>query len=67
MDVLDMVEEWLKANEFDGLCSDMECACVIGALNPCGEMRAGCTAGYKVPCDCGDHDWHIVSEKPAGR
>ena len=67
MNALDIVAEWLEKNDFDGLCGDMECACVVGDLNPCGEMKANCIPGYKVDCDCGDHDWHIVTEKPVGR
>lgn len=59
-DVHDIVMEYLERHGFDGLYDlDGECACEIDDLAPCGEFSACCAAGYKYPCDCGDHDFHI--------
>jgi hypothetical protein len=63
--VIDIVREYLKANGYDGLWIEDECGCEIEDLAPCGEMRLGCQAGYKVKCvpgQCpadGDCEWHI--------
>lgn len=61
MDVLSIVEKYLRDNKLDGLCNgDAECACELGDLAPCGEIYSECTAGKKTPCDCGDgHAFHI--------
>lgn len=68
--VLDVVRERLVADGYDGLCADGgECACLVGDLMPCGEMRHDCLPGHKGPClpeDCGadgNCDWHIVPDK----
>jgi hypothetical protein len=74
-DVEDIVSDWLKANGYDGLWSDGDCACLVGDLAPCnidGGIPRDCTAGYKAPCtDTCDHeevgDWHIQTAKPEGR
>lgn len=62
--VIAMVQAHLKANGFDGLYSDDgECACLTDDLAPCGEIGGSCSAGYKQRCDCGDHDFHVGSER----
>lgn len=64
MDVKDIVKKYLEENGFHGLYEpDNECACESRDLFPCGENPQYCIAGYKVPCDCGDHDFHISAEK----
>ena len=68
MTVLEIVEKHLRDNGFDGLYSDRECACLLGDLEPCGEVRSCCSAGYRVDgCDpdCGQGcGFHVVSKKP---
>ena len=64
MDVQDIVDEWLKANGYSGLYCPGECACKVGNLFPCGYSSNDCYAGYEIPCDCGDHDFHIGPTKP---
>lgn len=59
LDVLEIVEAYLRATGQDGLYQPKECACALGDLAPCGEIRADCIAGHQGPCDCGDHDFHI--------
>lgn len=60
--VLQIVEDRLRADGFDGLTHcDGECACLIADLAPCGEIGGNCEAGYRVPCECGDHDYHIAT------
>lgn len=60
--VLEIVQAGLIANGYDGLCNpDEGCECEVCDLAPCGEISGECTAGWKVPCSCGDHDWHISS------
>lgn len=64
--VLQIVESHLRANGYDGLVSDdRECACLVSDLAPCSEMMETCVAGYRVPCDCGDHDYHVGPQPPA--
>lgn len=64
MNVQEIVASYLREHGYDGLFNEeAECACELGDLNACGELGAGCEAGYRVPCTCGDHDWHIVSSK----
>lgn len=72
MNVRQIVEQWLRANGYDGL-SGLDCCCEVNDLMPCGEYVDGCEAGYKVPCpgaeDCaadGDCPWHINTSKPKG-
>jgi hypothetical protein len=64
MDVYDGIEFFIGENRehYDGLCNE-DCACDFENLVPCGDMRGDCTLGYQVPCDCGDHDFHIVAGK----
>ncbi len=60
MDVQAIVKKYLEENGFDGLYEPGECACEINDLFPCGEgSLVHCKPGYKGPCDCGDHDFHI--------
>jgi len=63
LDVLNIVRKYIEENDFDGLHNDAECACESPDLAPCGAIGENCTVGYKVPCDCGDHDWHISPNK----
>ena len=66
LNVLQIVEERLRADGYDGLTHcDGECGCLISDLAPCGDMLDTCEAGYRVPCECGDHDYHIATERPA--
>jgi hypothetical protein len=65
MTVRDILVKWLTANGYDGLYDeDGECACAVDDLCPCDSEVLWCQPGYKRPCDCGDHDWHIGAEKP---
>ncbi len=53
--VRDILRDWLKANGYDGLYHDVDCACLIDDLAPCGGDCMGCHVGYKHPCrpeDC---------------
>jgi hypothetical protein len=71
MTVLTIVEEYLGAHGYDGLFNVKEgvppfnddgyntCSCELRDLYPCGAINGNCQPGYKVPCNCGDHDWHI--------
>uniref|UniRef100_A0A6H1ZHK9 Uncharacterized protein n=1 Tax=viral metagenome TaxID=1070528 RepID=A0A6H1ZHK9_9ZZZZ len=67
MEVSQIVEQYLKANGYDGLVSFAgECSCRIGDLMPCDyDCIANCEAGYKVPCTCGEGcEFHIATKKP---
>ena len=65
MNVMEIIKDWLMKNNYDGLFSDGECACVIRDLMPCCEYSSiHCEPGYKLPCDCGEHDYHIGPHKP---
>lgn len=64
MNVFDMTKEWLKAHGYDGLYNtDGGCACLLADLAPCDELCEECEAGYRVACDCGDHDYHVAAER----
>ncbi len=73
MTIKEIVDQYLKANGYDGLVDFMGgCSCNLDdGLMPCDlDCIAGCSAGYKVPCNpetCqadGDCKWHIAEEKP---
>lgn len=46
MEIIEIVEIHLSEKGYGGLYSD-ECACVVGDLAPCGEMKSDCRAGYR--------------------
>jgi hypothetical protein len=66
MRVIDMITQYLNEHGYDGLFNARDdCACKTGEIEPCGSVNTEqCRAGYCAPCDCGDHDYHIVAEKP---
>ena len=48
--VKNIVIEYLKHHGFDGLLSPRgDCGCVLDNLAPCGGIKKGCQAAYKVP------------------
>lgn len=64
--VRDIVKKYLEDNGFGGLQDYAECACDLDDLMPhifCDHNPVGCTPGYKSPCDCGEHDYHIGSKE----
>ena len=67
MNVKEILKKHLKDNGFDGLyCED--CGCDMNDFLP-GDMcpLPECEPGYKVECDCGDHDWHIHHDNPKNK
>lgn len=67
MTVKEIVINYLKENNFDGLFDEDHCACLLEDLIPCNNDFLDCEAGYKVPCDgtCydGHCDFHVASKK----
>jgi hypothetical protein len=64
MTTREMIAEWLRAHGYDGLCCD-ECGCLVDNIAPC-ELWGNafeCKPGYRCPCDCGEHDWHVGEAK----
>lgn len=61
--VIEIIQEYLKAHGFDGLCND-DCGCGARDLSPGNCLTDDCQAAYEVPCDCGDHDCHMVTTRP---
>jgi len=59
MTVKEIVRQYLVAHGLDGLAYD-ECGCRVDDLMPCDTPCDACEVGKLGPCDCGDHDWHIV-------
>lgn len=50
-----------KHPEYQGLYNpDDDCACGPDDFIPCSSDPLNCCFGVQVPCDCGDHDFHIV-------
>jgi len=69
--VQNIVVAWLREHEYDGLyCAipHSSCACQLENIMPCSCYMVVCRPGYYQPCppECGEHDWHIGPEKPAG-
>jgi hypothetical protein len=64
MNVSKIIAEYLKTNGYDGLMNENDCACELSDLIPCGEDFSLCEPGWKKPCDCGDHEFHITNFKP---
>jgi len=66
MTVLEIVEAYLRKENFDGLYNEMgECSCELADLVPCGSWGTDCMPGIKAPCDgsCGEKcDLHIVKK-----
>ncbi len=59
MNVVEIIEAYLRANGFDGLYTD-DCGCQLGDLMPCDGGVGECCPGYRQPCDCGEgHYYHI--------
>ena len=60
MNVRDIVRDWLKKNDYDGLCHpDRICGCSVDELMPCSfELVPGCVAGHQV--DSSEFDYEIV-------
>lgn len=49
MDAIEIVDAYLKENDFDGLVnSDNECGCGLGDLVPCGENFSTCQPAIEV-------------------
>ena len=56
----EIIRGYLVDHEYDSLYNcETDCACELTDLAPCSEMATDCEPGYKFPCDCGDHDYHI--------
>lgn len=62
MTARDVLDEYLAAHpEYDGLVDPYgECVCKRGDLAPCGGLWGGCVLGHVVPCDCGEHEFHVT-------
>jgi hypothetical protein len=66
MNCLEIIEEYLNSNGFDGLFYDDECACEISDLVPCRKDFSMCEPGYKVvpPDDVNcEFDFYICENK----
>lgn len=62
--VIEIIKAHLEATGKDGLFDDcLGCACEKDNLAPCDSDIRNCRTGYRIPCDCGDHDWHIGAHK----
>ena len=76
MDLIQIVEYWLRANGYDGLClPEHGCACLIEDLAPCMAMSERCQPGRRVnvaagtPCLCdesGTDHWHSEADESSG-
>jgi len=64
-EVYEILKDWLKENEFDGLYSnDYECGCKIDDLIPCDMLRGNCVAGYlTTPDKMSGYDFAIGPKK----
>jgi hypothetical protein len=70
MKIREIIRDYLLQNKCDGFyLEDADgCSCSLEeGLFPCGEPSLECKAGVKSSCDCGEHDFHIVSKDFLGR
>lgn len=69
-----LVRESLIASDYDGLSNVVhDCACKLDDLMPgdpcdvpgldCKDFSLCCQVGYLAPCDCGEHEFHVVPDK----
>jgi len=65
MTVKEIVKKYLTENKYEGLVNEgSDCGCGLEDIMACeSEWIYQCEAGYKCPCDCGDHDYHITTAK----
>ena len=63
--LLKMVAAHLREHGFDGLFNDdIECACGVDDLMPCGEPSPECVAGFRCDCKPGsEYDFRIGPTK----
>lgn len=63
--VTEIIKDWLKEHDFDGLYSvESQCGCAIEELSICGEIYQDCRAGYKAKIGSGsEDDYGIGPEK----
>jgi len=55
---IDIVQEWLEENDYDGLCRpEEECGCFLCDLVPCCADFSECVPGKKHMAE--DGDWEI--------
>lgn len=68
-DLQDIVAEWLKANNYDGLCNtDTGCGCSLEDFMPCSEPGINCEAGHIDESENDDYDFIInPGKKPKDR
>ena len=62
MNVKDFLDNCLKRDGFEGLYNaEMECGCVVGDLEPCGNVDLQNWApGNIIKCDCENRcDFHV--------
>ncbi len=60
--VIEIIKQYLVENEYDGLYNeDIDCACELSDLAPCGQTMAECTSGYKHKL--GDYDFTIKEDR----
>jgi len=63
INVLEIIEKYLKENGYDGLYREDGCGCELGDLGSCDSCPLDCIPGYKIPCDCGECDFHIGEKR----
>lgn len=56
MTVKDIVMQYLIDNNYDGLCADIGCACLLNDLMPCENNTENCVVGHRVKCNKQDRD-----------
>lgn len=67
MNVLQIVNEYLKTNGYDGLLNtDGECACEVDSLAPCDGSCDACEPGYKHRVVPDGYDFWMHTEKCTG-
>ena len=63
MNVREIIKTYLVEHGYDGLYAE-ECGCALDDLIPCGDYAGDCQPGYKVRCDCEEHNgWHVGPER----
>ena len=62
--VILVIASAISAGGYDGLyAADGECACELGDLAPCGQLRDDCMMGYRYWCEDSDCEYTETNHK----
>lgn len=71
MNVVELIKKQLVINNVDGLFNfSQDCGCLLNDdFVPCSKLLdypgpyPDCEEGNEIPCNCGEHDYHVEPTK----